>query len=401
MATLEIATPEWALPLIPPCRYKGAKGGRASGKSWFLAELLVEEMVANPDLQFVCVREIQKSLKFSAKKLIEDTIRKLGVSHLFTILQTEIRRNGGNGIVIFQGMQDHTADSIKSLEGFDRCWVEEAQSLSARSMELLLPTIRTPGSELWYSWNPDQDTDPVEKLFTNNPDSVVVHVNFTDNPFCPDEMKKEAARHLRVDPDSYGHVWLGEYNTKNEAQVLHGKWRVDELQPTDEDSCYFGADWGFSQDPSTLIKSWIIERGDKRTLYIEKELYKVGVEVVDLGGFFNRIPESRGFKIRADNARPELISHLRREGYNIHPCKKGAGSVEDGITNLRSFDEIVINPSCKYTIQEARLWSYKVDKRSGDILPKLVDANNHCWDAIRYALEWMIKPSKAPVMRYA
>ena len=190
--TLQIKTPRWSLPLLEPSRYKGAKGGRASGKSHFFAELLVEEHVRDKDLQSVCIREIQKSLKFSAKKLVEDKIRALGVSHLFDITLTEIRRLGGHGIIIFQGMQDHTADSIKSLEGFDRAWCEESQSLSARSIELLIPTIRKPGSELWFSWNPEQHDDAVENLFRNNPDSILVHVNYTDNPWCPDEMFKLA-----------------------------------------------------------------------------------------------------------------------------------------------------------------------------------------------------------------
>src|SRR5690625_2615548 len=165
MAALDVPTPRWAVPLLQPSRYKAAHGGRASGKSNFFAVLLVEEHTRLPDLQSVCIREIQRSLKFSAKKLIEQKIRDLGVSHLFDITLTEIRRVGGQGLIIFEGMQDHTADSIKSLEGFDRAWVEEAQSLSHRSLELLIPTIRKDGSELWFSWNPDQPEDAVEGLF--------------------------------------------------------------------------------------------------------------------------------------------------------------------------------------------------------------------------------------------
>ena len=120
---LVIETPEWAIPLLSPARYKGAYGGRGSGKSHFFAELLVEEHVANPNQRSVCIREIQKSLQFSARQLIVGKIQALGVSHLFDITLTEIRSVRGNGIIIFQGMQDHTADSIKSLEGFDRAWV--------------------------------------------------------------------------------------------------------------------------------------------------------------------------------------------------------------------------------------------------------------------------------------
>jgi len=169
-------------------------------------------MVCDPNLRFVCIREVQRSLKFSAKSLVESKIRKLGVEHLFTILTTEIRRNGGEGIMIFEGMQDHTADSIKSLEGFGRAWVEEAQTISERSLSLLLPTIRTDNSEIWFSWNPDQPTDPVDLFFaTEQPDFIRVHTTYEDNPFCPGVMKAEARRLFNSDPDSYEHIWGGGY----------------------------------------------------------------------------------------------------------------------------------------------------------------------------------------------
>lgn len=209
---LEIATPAWAEPLLAPARYKGASGGRASGKSHFFAELAVEEMVANPALRFVCIREVQKALKFSAKALVEAKIKALKVDHLFNVMATEIRRKGGNGIMIFEGMQEHTAESLKSLEGFGRAWVEEAHSISQTSLDLLLPTIREPDSELWFSWNPDQMTDPVDKFFAGRPEgSVHVHTTYLDNPFCPDVMRVEAARLERADPETFEHIWGGGY----------------------------------------------------------------------------------------------------------------------------------------------------------------------------------------------
>jgi hypothetical protein len=209
---LDLPTPAWAEPLLQPHRYKGASGGRSSGKSHFFAEQAVEEMVCDPNLRFVCIREVQRSLKFSAKSLVESKIKRLGVESLFHVLTTEIRRNGGGGIMIFEGMQDHTADSIKSLEGFGRAWVEEAQSISQRSLDLLLPTIRTPDSEIWFSWNPDQPTDPVDKFFSEKPDgSVRVHTTYEDNPFCPEVMHKEARRLLAASPESYEHIWGGGY----------------------------------------------------------------------------------------------------------------------------------------------------------------------------------------------
>lgn len=389
--TLTINTPRWALPLLPPNRYKGAKGGRGSGKSHFFAELLVEEHIAYPDMQSVCIREIQKSLKFSAKKLIEDKIRAMGMSHLFEITINEIRRINGAGILIFQGMQDHTADSIKSLEGFDRAWVEEAQSLSYRSMELLLPTIRAPGSQLWFSWNPDQPTDAIEQLFAeDNSGMVCIHVNFTDNPFCPQELLDEAARHLKRNPDTYAHVWEGAHNTKSDAQILNNKWRVDEFTPgANWDGPYQGLDFGFALDPTAGVRCWV--HGDN--LYVEHEACKIALELDDTARHVaNEIPGFERYAIRADSARPESISYLKRKGLpRIEAVKKWPGSVEDGIQHLRSYAEIVIHPRCKETISEARLYSYKIDRKSGDIMPAPVDAHNHCIDAVRYALGPLIK----------
>lgn len=204
--------PRWALPLQKPTRYKGASGGRASGKSHFFAEEAVEAMVCDPSLRFVCIREVQRALKYSAKALVESKIRSIGVESLFEIQTTEIRRKGGSGVMIFEGMQDHTADSIKSLEGFGRAWVEEAQTISERSLKLLLPTIRAPESEIWFSWNPDQQTDPIDAFFAAKPEgSVRAHTTYLDNPFCPDVMLTEARRLKASDEDAYEHVWMGGY----------------------------------------------------------------------------------------------------------------------------------------------------------------------------------------------
>lgn len=397
---LDIATAAAFEPLLAPARYKGAKGGRGSGKSHFFAELAVEEMVANPDLRFVCIREVQRSLKFSAKSLVERKIRDLGVAHLFDITLTEIRRRGGTGVMIFEGMQDHTADTIKSLDGFHRAWVEEAQSISQRSLALLLPTIREPGSELWFSWNPDQPTDAIDTFLVAHPpaEAVVVHVNYTDNPFCPDVLTREAAQLRRVDPDAFAHVWLGAYNSRSDAQVLAGKWVVDEFSPAaDWSGPYHGADFGFAQDPTALVRCWV-GGPNGRTLYVEREAVKVGLELDDTAAHWARhVPDVARYVVRADSARPESISYLRRHGVpQIEGVAKWQGSVEDGIAHLRQYERIVVHPACPKTAEEARLWSYKVDKRSGDVLPDVEDQHNHCWDAVRYALAPLIQARSEP-----
>lgn len=394
---LQIKTPRWCLPLLAPCRYKGGKGGRASGKSHFFAERVVEEMIADIDLSVVCVREIQKSLKFSAKKLIETKIRELGVSHLFDITLTEIRRIGGSGICIFQGLQDHTAESIKSLEGFKICWVEEANSLSARSLSILLPTIRAPKSEIWFTWNPGQPDDPVQKLFdeaivANDPAFALVHVNFTDNPFCPDEVKEEAARCLKYDPDAYGHIWLGEFDTKNNARVFSGKWIAEEFDVLPSWHPMHGLDWGFAQDPTAAVECYV----ENETLYIRREAGKIGLELDYTAPYIKeRIPGIENYVIRADSARPESIAHVRKKGLpRIAAVEKWPGSVEDGIAHIRSYKKVVIHPDCKQTIDEFRLYSYKINKHTGDILPDVEDKHNHYIDAIRYALAPLIQSQK-------
>jgi PBSX family phage terminase large subunit len=225
----------WALPLQEDARYKGASGGRGRGASHFFAEEAVEAMVKNPSLRFACIREVQKALKFSAKSLVEMKIRDLGVPHLFTVLEREIRRNDGDGIMIFEGMQDHTAESIKSLESFGRAWVEEAHSITDKSLKILLGTMRLAGSEVWFSWNPDQPTDAVEVFFAKLAEQVakgelpagrVIHRTSTylDNPLATRELIEEALLSQRTDSDEYEHIWMGGFDLGGHGRV-YSKFR--------------------------------------------------------------------------------------------------------------------------------------------------------------------------------
>lgn len=222
MTIIHIETPKVFRPLLDAARYKGAKGGRGSGKSHFFAELGVERCLLRSGSRGVCIREVQKSLKESAKRLIEDKIKSLGVARHFEVLNDSIKTPGG-GVILFQGMQDHTAESIKSLEGFDWAWVEEAQTLSDRSLELLRPTIRAPGSEIWFSWNPRSPKDPVDALLSGpNPPSgaIVVKANYCDNPFFPPELEAERQHDYQFKRQRYGHIWEGEY----EPAVIGAIW---------------------------------------------------------------------------------------------------------------------------------------------------------------------------------
>lgn len=226
MSILQIETPRAFLPLLPAARYKGVWGGRGSGKSHFFAEMAVERCLMRPGTRILCVREVQLSLKQSVKKLIEDKIAALGVQSQFDCIKTEINTPGG-GVIAFQGMQDHTAETVKSFEAFDVAWVEEAQSLSQHSLTLLRPTIRKPSSELWFSWNPRRKTDAVDALLRGpSPpsNSVVIRANWSDNPWFPAELETERQDDQRDRPDQYDHVWEGDY-----VKVFDGAYYAAQL----------------------------------------------------------------------------------------------------------------------------------------------------------------------------
>ncbi len=212
MSSLDIPTLDAFWPLLDDARYKGAYGGRSSGKSHFFAELMVEEHYATPGMRSVCVREVQKDLKDSAKLLIEDKIQQLGVGKAFEI-QKDLIGTPGGGQIIFRGMNDYNAESIKSLEGFDRAWIEEAQTLSDRSLMLLRPTLRREGSQIWASWNPRKKTDAIDKFLRENPpaSSIVVEANWRDNKFFPAALENERQHDLQHYPDQYDHIWEGGY----------------------------------------------------------------------------------------------------------------------------------------------------------------------------------------------
>lgn len=383
MTVLQIPTARVFAPLLVPARYKGAHGGRSSAKSHFFAGAVVEESLAEKT-DIVCVREVQKSLAQSVKKLIEIKINTMELGSRFNVLNTHIESDLG-GRIDFQGMQNHTAETIKSLEGYRIAYVEEAQTLSQNSLDMLRPTIRAERSELWFSWNPRQPSDPVDALLRGDsppPDSVVVRANYNDNPWLPDVMRQELEYDQRRDPDKFAHIWMGEYQRNSEARVFKN-WKIEEFERPAGTIHRLGADWGFSVDPSVLIRCDI----DGNRLYVDHEAYMVGCEIVNLPDLFDRVPESRKWFITADSARPETISHMRNNGFpKINAAIKGPKSLDEGVEFLKSFD-IIVHPRCTHTIDELTLYSYKIDPLTNQILPVLDDKKNHVIDALRYACE--------------
>jgi len=399
-ATVEL--PPKLVPLFTPARgsmrYRGAKGGRGSGKSFTFALMAAIWGYAEP-LRILATRELQVSIKESFHAEVKNAIESLPwLAAHYDVGESYVR--GANGTeFIFKGLR-HNISSIKSMAQVDLCIIEEAEDVPESSWRDLLPTIRAPKSEIWVIWNPRLDGSPVDKRLVKStpPSSQVITLNHNDNPWFPSVL--DAQRRYdqsSMDPALYAHIWEGAYLTNSNAQVLSGKVRVEDFTPEpDWNGPYLGADWGFAQDPTTAIKAWVAGR----RLYVEHEAYKVGLEIDQTAEFITqRIPGIEAYTIRADSARPETISYLKRHGLpRVEGVKKWPGSVMDGIAHLRSYDEIIVHPRCKETIQETRLYSYKVDKLSGDILPDIVDSNNHCIDALRYALGPLIKAPKQDIV---
>jgi phage terminase large subunit len=382
--TIEINIPAIFHDLLEPHRYKVYWGGRGAAKSHSFATCLIMAATQRP-LRILCTREIQNSMVDSVHRLLSDTISRLGLDDYYDIYKDEIRCRNGS-LFIFEGLR-FNIKGIKSLEGIDICWIEEADAVSNESWNLLIPTIRKRGSEFWLSFNRDREDDPCYVRFVNNApkDSIIKKVLWKDNPWFPAPLRAEIERDMAYDPELAEHIWEGEPWGKSDSQVFRGKYTIREFDTPSDTSFYVGSDFGFARDPDTIIRCFIND--ENNILYIDGEAYGHGVEIPETPSFFDSILPSRAWPCRADSARPELISYLNGLGYNIISAHKGAGSVEEGIKNILGFKEIIIHPRCKHTCEEFRLFSYKVDSRTGDVLPILIDRHNHCIDALRYALE--------------
>nr|WP_290224079.1 PBSX family phage terminase large subunit [Trichocoleus desertorum] len=379
---------DWAQPLFLPKRYKCLWGGRGSGKSWAAADALLIEGLRRK-IRVLCAREFQASMRDSVHALLKGRIEVLGIEDFYKVQDTIILGSNGSSF-IFRGVR-HNVQSIKSMAGITHCWLEEAQTISAESWQVLVPTIREEGSEIWVTFNPLNKTDAVYQELVEKPRSnaYVERVNWDRNPYFPKVLDDERREMAATDSDTYQHIWEGGLWEQSDAQILNKKWIIDEFEPLEGwNGPYHGADFGFAKDPTTLIRCWV----HQNRLYIEHESYAVGLELDHTSDRWKLdIEGCDRHTIRADSARPESISYLKRHGIpKIEAVAKRPGSVEDGIAHLRSYEKIIIHPRCKHTAEEARLYSYKVDRLTGDVLPVVVDADNHMIDALRYALEPMI-----------
>jgi phage terminase large subunit len=349
----------------------------------------------------VCLRAVQGSLKESSKRLLEQRIEALKLGAYFDIKDTEIRNRHGSGKIIFMGLQAVSAESIKSLEGYDIFWIDEAQSVKQRSLDILRPTVRKAGAEIWASWNPTKPGDPIELLLggKNPPDgAVVARVNYDDNPDFPPSLRTEMEYDRKRDPDKARHVWDGEYETASEASIFkHGvHWVVaDELIADDFEPpalpLLYGADWGFSPHPSALVRCWI----EGKNLYVDAESVAIGVLPDDMPAFFVSMPDVMKHTVVADSENPQMITHMRTKGFKVIASVKGKGSVKAGLDFLKGYT-IHVSPKCTTLIEELGAYSYKINPDVIDPLTQRAmittepdeDAfHPHVVHALRYAVE--------------
>ena len=399
MTEATIQLPPKLVPVFSPARgafqYRNLHGGRGSGKSFNAAKMAAIWGYAEP-LRILCTREYQASISESFHAELKAAIASeswleehydVGVDYL----------KGANGTqFIFRGLR-RNSQSVKSLAKIDLTIVEEAEDVPETSWLALEATVfRQPHAELWALWNPRLEGSPVDQRFRKSPptNAITAEINWSDNPFFPPGLETLRRREQeRLDPATYHHVWDGGYLVNSDAQVLAGKWRVAEFEPGDNwDGPYQGGDFGYAQDPTAAVRCYI--NGD--TLYVSHEAGGRSIELDGIGARINEaIPGFDQFVSRWDSASPGSISILTRSGVpRAAGAPKWPGSVDDGIRFLRAFQKIVVHPRCKATINEMRLYSYKVDRLTGDILPVLVDANNHYIDALRYSIAPLIKGAK-------
>lgn len=403
-------------PIYCPSRYKIAYGGRGSAKSWGFARLALV-LATIWKIRALCVRELQNSIQESIHKLLSEQIDGLGLSQFYTVQNNSIFTSAGSEF-IFAGIKTDPG-KIKSTEGIDICLVEEAEKVSENSWRVLIPTIRKINSEIWVAFNPREETDPTYKRFVLRlpPGARRVKMDFCDNPWFPPALEyerqyaltqiseaKDDDERIQAQAD-YDHVWMGATQKNSNASIFRRRVVIEVFgEPHEKQRIFYGADWGFANDPTALIRFWITEYTksftgddgvtlikDVQDLWISHEAFGYRVEIDETPKLFDTVPGCRVWPIKADAAQPQVISYIGRQGFSITAAEKWDGSLEDGIAHLKGFERIHIHERCKHMQEEARLYAYKVDRITGEVLPIVVDKHNHGWDAVRYGLDGYIQ----------
>lgn len=386
-------------------RYKVLRGGRGGAKSDTFARLAIQRM-RSETMRVLCTRRFQNSIGDSVHRTLIDAARDLGVADEFAIQRQTIFHKQTGSDAVFKGTA-RSMGEIKSMKGIKICWVEEAEPVPKEDWQILDPTIREPDSEIWISYNPDLENGATHQMFTVRPpasDCIGLDVNWRDNPWFPPVLNNLRLASKRVADTgdmqakaAHDWIWEGKCRRVTDAIVFRERWSVEDFDvPWNVGRRYRGADWGFADDPTVIIDSFIDEATN--TLYIVNESFGYHVEIDQIGArIFDNIEDVRSWPIKGDAAQPAIISYLERQGYPISAAEKWPGSVEDGIAHLKGFARIVIHPRCVHTIEEFKLYSWKTDPRTLDasgnpvILPILIDRYNHGIDSLRYSLDGYIQ----------
>lgn len=416
-----------------PSTFKALVGGRGGLKTWQIARALLLHGIVRP-IRVFCGRETLVSIKHSVLHELEAQIGLLGgLNGEYEVGKTEIV--GSNGTQFIFGGLRIDPESLKSMGHIDFSWIEEAAGVSQSSLNIFLPTVlRNPGSEVWFSYNPEEETDPVHARFSDSPenpgvskdvDCILIKSSWQDAKdmgWLTPAMEREKDKAYASDPDNAAHVWGGECKKHSSKTIFGDKCLVEEFTPgVDWLGPFYGADWGFSNDPAVLVKCWI----HQGRLWIEDEAFGTGVDIPELPTLFTKVTgwwryevdahtkrmlstkvPLQNIQIRGDSSRPETISQLAKMNVPVVACQKWPGCVEDGIKILRSFGNIVIHPRCKGMLAEAGLgpkgvavaYCWKTDKATGAVTSIIIDANNHGWDAVRYAMEPVIMSGEQEVI---
>lgn len=391
-----------------PARYRCLYGGRGSGKTQAFALMAAVDGYrlgrAGISGLMLCAREHLVNLDESSMKEVKEAIQRVSwLADYYEIGEKYIRSRDRRIDFSFVGLR-HNIQGVKSKAKILRFWLDEAEDASELALQTVIPTVRAEGpwgqSEIWCSWNPGSANSAVHKRFRENTpeDCRIEEMNWRDNPWFPKVLNRARLDDMQRRPETYQHVWEGQFLSISEALIFSEKYEIDLFEPaSDWDGPYHGLDFGFSQDPTAASQSYIYNN----CLYIRHSFAKKKLELDETASAVaTAIPRFAMYAVRADNSRPESISFLRQNGIpRIESVKKWPGSIEDGIEFMKSFDRIIIHPDAKDAAEEFSLYSYKVDRQSGDILPVILDANNHVIDSIRYALAPMIKMRGQPRIR--
>lgn len=358
-------------------------GGRGGSKSFGVAQYLIFAGLKSK-LRILCTREIQRSISSSVLKLLSDLIVFYKLDNYYKITQNSIIGINGTEF-LFEGLYSNIA-KIKSMQGADLCWIEEADTVSRYSFEVLDPTLRKNNSRIIITFNPNKKTDVVYDEFIVNKKNkaLVVKINHSDNPFFPAILKEKMEAMKATDYERYLHIYEGQLRTVSDQQVFKNKFEVKSFDETKFGNPIFGLDFGFSNDPLACVELYT----NDNYLYVRRESYKLKLELNHTAKYLiNDMPKIEFSRIPADSASPQNISYLKQHGLaGIEPVRKWAGSIQDGINIIRSYNKVIIHPDCKNTAMEFLNYSFKIDPKTGEILPIMIDRDNHAIDAIRYAL---------------